>query len=71
MRGLDAGTVRHDRRGLVTIASKLTNSLQSQNGPLTRRPYRRTRENEEPHMRLIVTLTAALTVLALVLPAHP
>jgi hypothetical protein len=36
-----------------------------------RRAYRPTRENEELQMRLIVTLTAALTVLALVLPAHP
>jgi hypothetical protein len=33
--------------------------------------YRRSRENEAPVMRLIVTLTAALTVLFLVLPAHP
>jgi len=38
---------------------------------LTAALYRRSRETEAPHMRLIVTLTAALTVLLLVLPAHP
>jgi hypothetical protein len=37
---------------------------------LIRRPYRLRREIGESDMRLIVTLTAALTVLALVLPAH-
>ena len=36
-----------------------------------RRGYRRSREHEELDMRLIVTLTAALTVLVLVLPIHP
>ena len=35
------------------------------------RLYRRRREDEEWDMRLIVTLTAALTVLILVLPIHP
>jgi hypothetical protein len=34
-------------------------------------PYARGYGHEEPAMRLIVTLTAALTVLFLVLPAHP
>jgi len=38
---------------------------------LTERAYRRCHGNEVPGMRLIVTLTAALTVLFLVLPAHP
>jgi hypothetical protein len=33
--------------------------------------YRRRRGDEVSDMRLIVTLTAALTVLFLVLPAHP
>jgi len=68
---LEAGTVRHERRDLVIIASNLTISFQSRNGPLTRRPYRRSCEHEGTHMRLIVTLTAALTVLLLVLPVHP
>ena len=49
----------------------LTNSLHGRNGPLTRRLYRLQREYEESGMRLIVAFTAALTVLALVLPAHP
>ncbi|HLY95109.1 MAG TPA: hypothetical protein VKP14_09705 [Gaiellaceae bacterium] len=71
MRGLEAGTVRQARRGLVLIASKLTISFQSRNGPLTGRLYRQFCEHEGTHMRLIVTLTAALTVLLLVLPAHP
>ena len=71
MCGLEAGTVRHARRGLVSIASNLTISFQSRNGPLTGRLYRHKREHEGTHMRLIVTLTAALTVLLLVLPAHP
>jgi hypothetical protein len=38
---------------------------------LTVRPYRRRHEDEASGMRLIVTLTAALTVLFLVLPVHP
>jgi hypothetical protein len=38
---------------------------------LIARIYRRQREREVSDMRLIVTLTAALTVLFLVLPAHP
>jgi hypothetical protein len=38
---------------------------------LTARLYRRSHGVEEPDVRLIVTLTAALTVLLLVLPAHP
>ena len=55
----------------MSIASNLTISFQSRNGPLTGRLYRHKREHEGTHMRLIVTLTAALTVLLLVLPAHP
>jgi len=50
---------------------KLTKCLHRRYGPLTRHLYLRCRENEESDMRLIVTLTAALTVLALVLPVHP
>jgi hypothetical protein len=38
---------------------------------LTGGVYRRCRGDEDRDMRLIVTLTAALTVLFLVLPAHP
>jgi hypothetical protein len=38
---------------------------------LTGRAYRLIRGALEPDMRLIVTLTAALTVLVLVLPVHP
>jgi hypothetical protein len=68
---LDAGTVRLERLGRVAIAANLTVSLHTRNGPLTARPYRRCHGDEVPDMRLIVTLTAALTVLFLVLPAHP
>jgi hypothetical protein len=68
---LEAGTVRHERLGLVAIAANLTVSLHTRNGPLTVRPYRRRHEDEASGMRLIVTLTAALTVLFLVLPVHP
>jgi hypothetical protein len=68
---LDAGTVRHDRLGRVVIAANLTVSLHTRNGPLTGRLYRRCHGDEVFAMRLIVTLTAALTVLFLVLPAHP
>ena len=71
MRRLDAGTVRHERRGLAAIAANLTVSLPGRNGPLIGRLYRRFYEDEEWDMRLIVTLTAALTVLVLVLPIHP
>jgi hypothetical protein len=71
MRRLDAGTARQERRGLATIAANLTVSLHCRNGPLTRRLYRHSRADEEREMRLIVTLTAALTVLILVLPIHP
>jgi len=71
MRALDAGTVRHDLRGRVAIVANLTVSFHRRNGPLTPAPYRRFRGDEELDMRLIVTLTAALTVLFLVLPAHP
>jgi hypothetical protein len=45
--------------------------LQEENGPLTGREYRLSHEEPEPGMRLIVALTAALTVLVLVLPVHP
>jgi hypothetical protein len=38
---------------------------------LTAHAYRPTHEKKAWHMRLIVTLTAALTVLALMLPVHP
>jgi hypothetical protein len=55
----------------VNIGANLTVSLQSRNGPLTQRLYRFSREHEEADMRLIVALTAALTVLFLVLPVHP
>jgi hypothetical protein len=73
---LEAGTVRHERRGLavaplVVIVANLTVSLHTRNGPLTVRPYRRRHGDEASGMRLIVTLTAALTVLFLVLPVHP
>jgi hypothetical protein len=37
---------------------------------LTERAYRRAHGAQEPVMRLIVALTAALTVLVLVLPVH-
>jgi len=71
--------VRQDRLGRgsapgarVAIGANLTVSFHRRNGPLTVPLYRRLRGDEEhPHMRLIVTLTAALTVLFLVLPAHP
>jgi hypothetical protein len=69
--GLDAGTVRQERLDLVAIVANLTVSLHTRNGPLTTLLYRRVHGNEVPDMRLIVTLTAALTVLFLVLPAHP
>jgi hypothetical protein len=69
--GLDAGTVRHERLGRVAIGANLTVSLHTRNGPLTGQLYRRCHGDEVPDMRLIVTLTAALTVLFLVLPAHP
>jgi len=71
IRGLDAGTVRQLRRRRVVIAANLTVSFHHRNGPLTERAYRRCHGDEVPGMRLIVTLTAALTVLFLVLPAHP
>jgi hypothetical protein len=38
---------------------------------LIRWAYRQVGEAPEPDMRLIVALTAALTVLFLVLPVHP
>jgi hypothetical protein len=69
--GLEAGTVKQERLGLVAIAANLTVSLHTRNGPLTARLYRRMHGSGVPDMRLIVTLTAALTVLFLVLPAHP
>jgi hypothetical protein len=68
---LDAGTVRLDRLGRVVTSANLTVSLHTRNGPLTAHLYRRCHGDEVPDMRLIVTLTAALTVLFLVLPAHP
>jgi hypothetical protein len=71
MRALDAGTVRQERRGRGDIVATLTNSLQTRNGPLTEQVYCRSRGAEEPDLRLIVTLTAALTVLLLVLSTHP
>jgi len=63
--------VREDRLGRVVTVANLTVSLHTRNGPLTARLYRRRHGVEEPDVRLIVTLTAALTVLLLVLPAHP
>jgi hypothetical protein len=71
MRRLDAGTARQERRGLAAMAANLTVSLHRRNGPLTERLYRHPHADEERDMRLIVTLTAALTVLILVLPIHP
>jgi len=71
MRRLDAGTVRHERRGLAAIAANLTVSLPGRHEPLIVRLYRDACEDEERDMRLIVTLTAALTILVLVLPIHP
>jgi len=71
IRGLEAGTVRHDLLGRVVIAANLTVSFHRRNGPLTAWPYGRFHGHEVFGMRLIVTLTAALTVLFLVLPAHP
>jgi hypothetical protein len=71
MRALDAGTVRQDRLGRVAIVANLTVSFHRRNGPLTGHLYLRCHGDEELHVRLIVTLTAALTVLFLVLPAHP
>jgi hypothetical protein len=71
MRALDAGTVRHERRGRGDIVATLTDSLHTRNGPLTERVYRRCHGAEERDMRLIVALTAALTVLLLMLPVHP
>jgi len=62
--------VRHERRGRGGIAATLTDSLQTRNGTLTARAYAFLDGAEEPRMRLIVTLTAALTVLLLVLPVH-
>jgi hypothetical protein len=53
------------------LVATLTNSLHRRNDPLTMRVYPQFRGAEEPDMRLIVALTAALTVLILVLPAHP
>jgi len=53
------------------MAANLTVSFHCRNEPLTGRAYRRCRGDEVSGMRLIVTLTAALTVLFLVLPAHP
>jgi len=56
----------------VSIGANLTISLHARNGPLIGRIYGLFHEREEATgMRLIVTLTAALTVLFLVLPAHP
>jgi hypothetical protein len=69
--GLDAGTVRQVRLGRVVTVANLTVSLHTRNGPLTARVYRRSLGDEVSVMRLIVTLTAALTVLFLVIPAHP
>ena len=66
-----AGTVKHDRRERVATAANLTVSLHAGNGPLMWRAYIRWHEMGEQDMRLIVTLTAALTVLFLVLPVHP
>jgi hypothetical protein len=72
IRALEAGTVRHDRRGRVAIGANLTVSFHPRNGPLTAPLYRCSHGDEEHLLvRLIVTLTAALTVLFLVLPAHP
>jgi hypothetical protein len=71
MRSLEAGTARHVLLGRVAIAANLTVSLHRRYGPLTAGAYSRFRGDEVSDMRLIVTLTAALTVLFLVLPAHP
>jgi hypothetical protein len=57
-------------QGRQARRAALTDSFQSSHGPLISRFYRLSCEREVPHMRLIVTLTAALTVLLLVLPVH-
>jgi len=56
---------------LAHEAAALTVSLQQIDGSLIGRAYRLVHGALEPDMRLIVTLTAALTVLVLVLPLHP
>jgi hypothetical protein len=58
-------------QGRAPPGALLTVSLHGRNGPLTGQAYRRRHGAPEPVMRLIVALTAALTVLVLVLPVHP
>jgi hypothetical protein len=56
----------------LSSGANLTVSLHRRYGPLTAWAYGSVHGDEvESHVRLIVTLTAALTVLFLVLPAHP
>jgi hypothetical protein len=67
MRSLDAGTARQERRGRVAMLENLTISL-----PVTHVASRhcdREQEAARP-MRLIVALTAGLTVVLLILPIH-
>jgi hypothetical protein len=68
MRSLDAGTARHERRGLVAIVENLTISF-----PASHVPGADCQRGPEAarHMRLIVALTAGLTVVLLILPLHP
>jgi hypothetical protein len=61
---------RQAAQGRQARLAALTVSFQSSHGPLICPSYRLSCEYEVPQMRLIVTLTAALTVLLLVLPVH-
>jgi hypothetical protein len=64
MWGLDAGTDRHERRGLGGIVANLTLSLHTRNGPYMERTY-------ALGMRWIATIIGLLTVVVLALPLHP
>jgi len=68
MRSLDAGTARHERRALVAILENLTISLPASH--VTGADFLRGQEAARL-MRLIVALTAGLTVVLLILPIHP
>jgi hypothetical protein len=67
MRSLDAGTARQERRGRVATLENLTIFL-----PRTHVVGVDSKRDQEVHpMRLIVALTAGLTVVLLILPVHP
>jgi hypothetical protein len=68
MRALDAGTARQERRGRVAILENLTISLPASH--VAGGHYEHDPEAARP-MRLIVALTAGLTVVLLILPVHP